>query len=227
MNIKMKDMNGNVLFPSLQLPDNIATKEYVQTELEKFEEEDLVYYEDGAAAVQENSINALANIIYPIGSIYMSVNNTNPSILFGGDWVQIKDKFLLSAGDTYAAGTGGGEATHVLTQAETPAHTHTRGTMNITGGCNYFGHTSNVSWGLNTADSGWFGAMYGFNGGGSCYNKATTNCNSYTSSDGGKYSGIKFDASRVWTGETSSVGSNGAHNNMPPYLTVYMWKRVA
>lgn len=36
-----------------------------------------------------------------------------------------------------------------------------------------------------------------------------------------------FTASKNWTGSTSSVGDNGAHNNMPPYLAVYMWKRVS
>lgn len=54
----------------------------------------------------------IADIIYPVGSIYLSVNNTDPSTLFGGTWVQIKDQFLLSAGDTYAGGSTGGSSTH-------------------------------------------------------------------------------------------------------------------
>ncbi len=41
------------------------------------------------------------NQIYPIGSIYLSVSSTDPSLLFGGVWEQIKDRFLLGAGDTY------------------------------------------------------------------------------------------------------------------------------
>lgn len=220
MNIKMKDMNGNVLFPSLQLPDNIATKEYVQTELEKFEAEDLVYYEDGAAAVQENSINALANIIYPIGSIYISVNNTNPSVLFGGDWVQIKDKFLLSAGDTYAAGTGGGEAAHTLTQAETPAHTHTRGTMEITG--NFRVDFAGEGWSSTREHSG---AFYKADGGSGNWLKSISSSGVVAGSGNALTTG--FAASRNWSGATSSVGGGASHNNMPPYLTVYMWKRVA
>ena len=52
------------------------------------------------------------NAIYPIGSIYMSVNSTNPSQLFGGTWEQIKDRFLLACGDTYQNGSIGGSDTH-------------------------------------------------------------------------------------------------------------------
>lgn len=62
--------------------------------------------------------------IYPVGSIYMSVNNTNPSTLFGGTWSQIKDRFLLACGDTYNNGSIGGEATHTLTVDEMPTHNH-------------------------------------------------------------------------------------------------------
>lgn len=60
----------------------------------------------------EISGKTIADIIYPVGSIYLSVNNTDPSTLFGGTWVQIKDQFLLSAGDTYTGGSTGGSATH-------------------------------------------------------------------------------------------------------------------
>ena len=67
------------------------------------------------------SEKALLDMAHPIGSIYRSVNATNPATLFGGTWEQIKDCFLLSAGDTYAAGSTGGEATHKLTVAEMPA----------------------------------------------------------------------------------------------------------
>ncbi len=53
------------------------------------------------------------NQIYPIGSIYLSVSSTDPSILFGGVWEQIKDRFLLGDGDTYKSGTIGGEASYL------------------------------------------------------------------------------------------------------------------
>ena len=60
-----------------------------------------------------NYVNGLIDTIYPVGSIYMSINNTNPSTLFGGTWEQIQDTFLLSAGSTYTAGDTGGSANHL------------------------------------------------------------------------------------------------------------------
>lgn len=77
--------------------------------------------------LQDNVEDAINNIllnIYPVGSIYMSINNTNPSTLFGGTWEQIQDTFLLSAGSTYTAGATGGSATHTLTVNEIPSHHH-------------------------------------------------------------------------------------------------------
>ncbi|MBQ9067731.1 MAG: hypothetical protein IJ131_01540, partial [Eggerthellaceae bacterium] len=62
----------------------------------------------------------VGNLVYPVGSIYMSVNSANPAIIFGGTWVQLKDQFLLAAGTKYAAGSTGGSADSVI-----PAHTHT------------------------------------------------------------------------------------------------------
>lgn len=57
-----------------------------------------------------NKLKELIDIIYPIGSVYISTNNINPSNLFGGTWSQIKDSFLLACGNIYANGSVGGEA---------------------------------------------------------------------------------------------------------------------
>ena len=63
--------------------------------------------------------------LFPVGYIWLSTVNKNPSEYIGGTWVQIKDKFLLCAGDTYAGGSTGGEASHTLTVSEMPSHRHT------------------------------------------------------------------------------------------------------
>ena len=57
---------------------------------------------------------ALLNRIYPINSIYMSVGDTSPASFLGGTWEKIKDKFLLSSGDTYTNGDTGGSADAVV-----------------------------------------------------------------------------------------------------------------
>lgn len=120
------------------------------------------------------------NLIYPVGSIYMSVNSTSPQTLFGGTWTRIEDTFLLAAGGTYKAGTTGGEATHKLTIEEMPSHNH---------------YVPNIKY--TDSDSG----------------------HAYAESWGGGE-----DNRAIYTGNT---GGNAAHNNMPPYLSVYMWKRTA
>ena len=61
--------------------------------------------------------------VYPVGSIYMSVNTVSPSVLFGfGVWEKIEDKFLLGSGTTYANGSTGGSADAVVV-----SHNHTYG----------------------------------------------------------------------------------------------------
>ena len=147
---------------------------------------------DGVLSTSGGSITALD--IYPVGSIYMSINSTDPSTLFGGTWEQIKDTFLLSCGDTYEVGATGGEATHTLTIAEMPSHTHTQNQ-----------HRHQVyelgnygSTGVNRIHSGIVGMS-----------QCPVQYSAYT------------------TATNQNTGGNGAHNNMPPYLAVYMWKRTA
>ena len=69
----------------------------------------------------------LMDIVYPVGSIYMSTSPISPATRFGGTWNQIKDKFLLSAGDDYTVSSTGGESEHTLTIDEMPHHTHNLG----------------------------------------------------------------------------------------------------
>ena len=67
---------------------------------------------------------SLLNLVYPVGSIYWSSNDTDPGTLFGGTWQQIKDMFVLAAGDSYSVNNTGGEKTHTLTIDEMPSHDH-------------------------------------------------------------------------------------------------------
>ena len=66
----------------------------------------------------------LLDVVYPVGSVYMSTNSISPATLVGGTWTQVKDMFLLGAGSSYAAGSTGGETEHTLTVSEMPSHSH-------------------------------------------------------------------------------------------------------
>lgn len=70
-------------------------------------------------------LSALWNSMYPVGSIYMSVNSTSPASLFAGTtWTQITDRMLMAAGSTYTNGNTGGAASVTLTTSHLPGHTH-------------------------------------------------------------------------------------------------------
>lgn len=79
---------------------------------------------------------------HPVGSFYWSEKNTDPGTLFGGTWKQIKDTFVLAAGDTYQAGATGGQAEVTLVADQIPSHTHPA-TSNSAGG---HAHTATTSW---------------------------------------------------------------------------------
>ena len=122
------DFNFNVPVSVLSPTNsnNPTTKKYVDdlTEVISLAVQDNT---DNIAALSNQISNISSTIfdnIYPVGSIYMSVNSTNPSNLFGGTWTQLKDRFLLGAGSTYTNGSTGGSATQKLSAANLPSHTH-------------------------------------------------------------------------------------------------------
>lgn len=226
--------------------------------------------------------------MYPVGSIYLSVNNTNPQILFGGEWERIQDKFLLSAGSTYSAGSSGGSATHTLTVNELPSHNHlftgsavTSGTSSIastgnqsanhthtfTTGNQSAGHTHSIPALSGTAASNGehahsarYTSQQVANGTGKAYynsqgdktssgmvvssgahtHAVTTTANTtggisanHTHSGTTGNNSVNHTHSMSHThsvtasGTISNTGNGEAINTLPPYLTVYMWKRTA
>ena len=148
----------------------------------------------------------IALSIYPVGSIYMSVNDTNPSTLFGGTWARITGKFLLAATDggssgaSQAAGNTGGEATHAITTSEMPQHRHSvdqqylhRLDSSDNNYANYGDGGSLSGWDLQIADSN---------------NTGVTRLG-------------------IPSFNTNNSGSGNAMSIMPPYLSVYVWQRTA
>ena len=126
-------------------------------------------------------LSSLWDQIYPVGSIYLSVNATNPSVLFGGTWEQVKGKFLVGVDSSDTAFNTsekpGGEKTHKLTVDEMPSHNHP----------GIFKYTN---------QTGYYARLYLGSDGTALDNEGKT-------------------------------GGDKPHNNLPPYMAVYMWKRIS
>ena len=154
----------------------------------------------------EDDVNGLTfDKIYPVGSIYMSINSVNPASLFGGTWEQLQDRFLLGAGSTYSAGSTGGEATHTLKESELPNITGS-----VTSGSGAAGGSTSTGYGNFRSATGVFTTSL------SCMYTTDAADNNRWPSGASSYQKISM-----------SFGGGASHNNMPPYLAVYMWKRVA
>lgn len=152
--------------------------------------------------------------IYPIGAIYMSTVSTNPATLFKiGNWEALPaGRVLLAQGTStwgvnYSAGSTGGEDKHTLTTNESAPHNHT-GSATTSGST----HTHALTMQASHGKSG--------NGGVPRF------------SDGDIWSDYKTQNLSA-AGEHSHAitinnsGGGQAHNNMQPYLSVYMWKRTS
>ena len=152
----------------------------------------------------------LIDYIYPIGSIYLSVNSTSPATLFGGSWTQLKDRFLLGAGSTYSSGATGGAATHKLSVAEMPSHAHDTPFFN------------------NMTNNGEMKSDFiGVFGKGVTASQALKDTGQTSTMEMWWINQTNTAEGNEWAYLTSAKGSGSAHNNMPPYLVVYMWKRTA
>lgn len=142
--------------------------------------------------------NFVLDNVYPVGSIYMNITNTNPKFLFGGTWELIQGKFLLGTSSSYPAGSQGGEARHTLTTDELPAHAH-----NPANEAGYYGFITNSNKAFEVGDMG-------------------------VQSGSGRYYPYSPEAFYISSNSlTGTTGGGKSHNNMPPYLSVHIWKRNA
>ena len=163
------------------------------------------------AVLEASQIHNLIDVVYPVGSIYMSVNTVSPSVLFGfGVWEKIEDKFLLGSGTTYANGSTGGSADSVVVSHNHTQNSHTHNALSnrrfvVVGDGANWGYSGKIK--IRTDGSGT--AYY--------YPHSTT--------DAG---GIMEHTETAEASPTiNSTGEDGTGKNMPPYLVVNIWKRTA
>lgn len=184
---------------------------------------------------------ATLDSVYPVGSIYISVVNTNPSSLFGGTWVAFASGRTLVGVDTSQSDFStvqktGGSSTVTLTSSQMPSHTHS---ISHTHGLNSHkhsfsattssggSHAHNWSYDFDAAAGSArysphraYGAGYG--------NDAVTSTNgAHTHSVSGTTGAASGSTAKASTSTSGSAGSGGAHSNLQPYITVYMWRRTA
>lgn len=169
---------------------------------------------------------SILSMVYPVGSVYISVNDVSPEKFLGGTWIKISQgRVLQGASGTQTAGTEVSAGLPNISVTWNGEHTHTRGSMNITGQIIMHGIPACTP-------------VYNLNG---AFYKSSTN-STYEAGDcisGSSSEGIlNFSADRTWTGSTSSDGAHshsayitGITGNsttvQPPALLVNIWKRTA
>lgn len=191
-----------------------------------------------------DQMQATASKLYPVGSVYISFNSADPSTLFGGTWSRLKDTFLLASGDTYAANTTGGSATKTISVNNMPAHNHT---VNASGNHNHTATTSTAGNHSHTGTTSWGGEHthtftypnranpdHAVTGGSAGHNEtwntssAGGHNHSFTTSTNGNHTHtLTTTTNGSHTHTTNNTGGGLPLNIMPPYQTVYMWRRTA
>ena len=153
------------------------------------------------------------NYMYPVGSIYISVNSTSPQTLFGGIWEQIQGKFLLASSSSHTAGSTGGAETHKLTYQETPYHEHSYAQFDDND-MNWVNESILTAYPTSTSTRCGFVNV-----------KNHTSGSSETANQPMPTSFPIYDMNETKPPITSESATQ-AFSTMPPYLSVYVWKRT-
>ena len=154
----------------------------------------------------DNLSDGILNKVYPVGSVYISFNNNSPANFIGGTWERITDTFLYAA--TSKISERGGSATSTLSVNELPKHKHDIPVL--TGSAEESGSHSHKYGSSNdlAAPGNTHGTAFQANG----YDTGAAGAHTHS---------VKTNESN--TGET---GNGRPFSIMPPYINVYMWKRI-
>ena len=185
--------------------------------------EDVIYGDTNVKAALDDIKDDLANQ-HPIGSVFLTVSNTNPSTWFGGTWERIgKGRAIVGVDendtDFNAAEKTGGSKTNTLDISQVPSHRHVipslSGTASSTGSAHT--HTTYAFYALEGSSSSYIRSVRSYSGDG----------NGLTANDGAHSHSVTTDASNTgYTGGNSSSITQPV-NNLQPYIAVYIWKRTA
>lgn len=150
-----------------------------------------------SATVSSGIIQSFGKLLYPVGAIYITYENTNPGTFLGGTWVQFgQGRVLMGQGEgndgstsmSFTDGSTGGEYNHTLTTNEMPSHNHTL----------YF-------------DNGQVAKLWQI---------------STRFSSGSQSAIVSYGTSNDYP-QIANTGGGGSHNNIQPYITVYFWRRTS
>lgn len=169
---------------------------------------------------------SLLNLIYPVGSIIWRGDAQNPGTLFGGTWVQIKDRFLWAKGDDDTLNATGGAKTVTLTTTQMPSHNHGVTDPGHSHTITDPGHKHDLR---DMTNKGMFASPYSSTGGSSYYRLAQDSSHNGTQNMLGAYNnttGITI-VSGLTGISVNNTGGGQSHNNMPPYVVKYCWERTA
>ena len=187
--------------------------------------------QDSQIAEMNKTLKGICNKVYPVGSIFITLDDKNPADLFGGEWERLEDRFLLGFGSTYNdLGDRKGAATVQLSADESgcPAHRHgfTQPTANNAGGGNTGAggsHRHSLAGDNDTLKSGTSYMRPKSHGAGSSTIGYYT---SYSDNHTHTISAHSHQCSGGAVQNSTAIGASAAHNNMPPYIVVNMWKRT-
>lgn len=172
-------------------------------------------------------VDALLDLIYPVGSIYMSVKDVSPEDFLGGTWErwgQGRVPVGVNEDDTIfeKAGNTGGEQKHQLTTNEMPNHRH-RGQYAHTE--TYTDHAQKPTDPPAQAievEQGTREVEVQYN-----VVKDTLSTTILHTSGSGPTNDIFYTYKVTSTYGVADDGGDIPHNNLQPYITCYMWKRTA